>query len=176
MRSEGYCTWSVSLSVCSSVCYHVFCHYAEQGGQKAIPTGSVPHWLDFKMVIFVKVLRSKVMAWKPSKQANMLMSMAYLDQILRDTNGFSATLARLEMAIFVKVLRSKVMAWKPSEQANMLMSIRIVCTPTNLRMRMCDHVVFGHAYIDGHNDVLYNDVRTTISTLLCWCKFHFTIT
>ena len=39
---------SVCLSVCLSVCYHVFCHYAQQGGQKAIPTGSVPHWLDFK--------------------------------------------------------------------------------------------------------------------------------
>ena len=39
---------SVRLSVRRSVCYHVFCHYAQQGGQKAIPTGSVPHWLDFK--------------------------------------------------------------------------------------------------------------------------------
>ena len=39
---------SVRPSVCLSVCYHVFCHYAQQGGQKAIPTGSVPHWLDFK--------------------------------------------------------------------------------------------------------------------------------
>ena len=28
------------------VCYHVFCHYAQQSGQKATPTGSVPHWLD----------------------------------------------------------------------------------------------------------------------------------
>ena len=39
---------SVRLSVRPSVCYHVFCHYAQQGDQKAIPTGSVPHWLDFK--------------------------------------------------------------------------------------------------------------------------------
>ena len=39
---------SFRLSVRLSVCYHVFCHYAQQGGQKAIPTGSVPHWLDFK--------------------------------------------------------------------------------------------------------------------------------
>ena len=44
MRSEGYSTWSVILFVC----YHVFCHYTQQDGQKAIPTGSVPHWLDFK--------------------------------------------------------------------------------------------------------------------------------
>ena len=44
MRSEGYSTWSVILSVR----YHVFCHYAQQGSQKAIPMGSVPHWLDFK--------------------------------------------------------------------------------------------------------------------------------
>ena len=34
------------------------------------------------MAIFVRVLRLKVMACKPSEQANMLMSMAYLDQIL----------------------------------------------------------------------------------------------
>ena len=38
----------VRPSVRLSVCYHVFCHYAQQGGQRAIPTGSVPHWLDFK--------------------------------------------------------------------------------------------------------------------------------
>ena len=43
------------------VCYHVFCHYVQQGGQKAIPTGSVPHWPNLKMAIFVNVLRSKVM-------------------------------------------------------------------------------------------------------------------
>ena len=45
---------SVRPSVCLSVCYHVFCHYAQQGGQKAIPTGSVPHWLDFKKGDFRK--------------------------------------------------------------------------------------------------------------------------
>ena len=37
----------VCKSVRPSVCYHVFCLYVQQGGQKAIPTGSVPHWLDF---------------------------------------------------------------------------------------------------------------------------------
>ena len=41
-------------SVRLSVCYHVFCHYVQQGGQKAIPTGSVPHWLDFKKGYFRK--------------------------------------------------------------------------------------------------------------------------
>ena len=44
---------SVRPSVCPS-CYHVFWHYAQQGGQKAIPTGSVPHWLDFKKGDFRK--------------------------------------------------------------------------------------------------------------------------
>ena len=38
----------VCKSVRLSVCYHVFCHHAQQGGQKAIPMVSVPHWLDFK--------------------------------------------------------------------------------------------------------------------------------
>ena len=45
---------SVRPFVCLSVCYHVFCHYAQQDGQKAIPTGSVPHWLDFKNSDFRK--------------------------------------------------------------------------------------------------------------------------
>ena len=30
-----------------SVRYPLFCHYAQQGGQKALPTGLVPHWFDF---------------------------------------------------------------------------------------------------------------------------------
>ena len=83
MCSEGYSTWpviqSVRTSVFPSVCYHVFCHYAKQGGQKAFQchTG-----LILKMAIFVKILRLNVMARKPSQQVNMLMSMAYLDQIL----------------------------------------------------------------------------------------------
>ena len=42
---------SVRPSVCPSV---IFCHYAQQGGQKAIPTGSVPHWLDLKKGDFRK--------------------------------------------------------------------------------------------------------------------------
>ena len=37
----------VYLSICPSVCRHLFSHYAQQGGQKAVPIGSVPHWLDF---------------------------------------------------------------------------------------------------------------------------------
>ena len=62
---------SFRLSVCLSVCYHIFCHYMyAQGGQKAIPTGSVPHWLNLKMAIFVKVLRSKLMAKRTSQYAN----------------------------------------------------------------------------------------------------------
>ena len=63
MRSEGYSTWSVipsvRPSVRPSVCYHVFCHYAQQGDQKAIPTGSVPHWLDFKNGDFRKTTAFK---------------------------------------------------------------------------------------------------------------------
>ena len=51
MCSEGYSKYLVCHyihpSVRLSVYYHVFCHYAQQGGQKAIPT-RVSHWLDFK--------------------------------------------------------------------------------------------------------------------------------
>ena len=43
---------SFLLSFRLSVCYHVFSLYAQQDGQKAIPTGSVPHWLYFKNVVF----------------------------------------------------------------------------------------------------------------------------
>ena len=46
MRSEGHSTWSVSLSVCLLPRFLPL--RAQQGGQKAILTGSVPHWLDFK--------------------------------------------------------------------------------------------------------------------------------
>ena len=61
---------SVRLSVCLSICYHVFCHYAQQGGQKAIPTGSVPHWLDFKNGNFHKstAFKSYVMKTKRTSQ------------------------------------------------------------------------------------------------------------
>ena len=65
MRSEGY-----GLSFCPSVLsvwYHVFCHYAQQGGQKAIPTGSVPHWLDFKNS---EVLRSGVKTKRTTQYGN----------------------------------------------------------------------------------------------------------
>ena len=53
---EGYSTWSVIpsvrpsflLSFRLSVCYHVFCDYAQRDNKTAIPTGSSPHWLHFK--------------------------------------------------------------------------------------------------------------------------------
>ena len=38
---------TVHWSVCLSVCRHLFSHYPQQGGPKAIPTGSVPRWLHF---------------------------------------------------------------------------------------------------------------------------------
>ena len=68
MRSEGYSTWFVSVSVRLSVCYHVFCHHVQEIGQRAIVTGPALHWLNLKKAIFLKQLRSKVMA---SEQANI---------------------------------------------------------------------------------------------------------
>ena len=61
---------SFGPSVCLSVCYHVFCHYAQQGGQKVIPMGSVPHWLVFKNGDF----RSVQKLW--CEKANILISTA----------------------------------------------------------------------------------------------------
>ena len=69
---------SVRPSVRPSVCYHVFCHYAQQGGQKAIPTGPVPHWLDFKNSDFRKSTAFKSYGLKTSEQANMLMSIDHI--------------------------------------------------------------------------------------------------
>ena len=48
------------------VCQHLLLHYVQQGGQKAVPIGSVPHWLDFKMAISMNSLCSKAMAWNTS--------------------------------------------------------------------------------------------------------------
>ena len=58
---------TVCHSVFLSVCYHVFCHYAQQGGQKTIPTGSVPHWLDFKNGDFRKSTAFKSYGSKPKR-------------------------------------------------------------------------------------------------------------
>ena len=81
MRSEGYSTWSVSLSVRLSVTTFS-ATTRNKPAKKRYQRVQCHTGLILKMAIFVKLLHSKVMAWKPSEQANMLMSMAYLDQIL----------------------------------------------------------------------------------------------
>ena len=105
MRSEGYGSWSVSLSVRPSVCYHVFCHYAQQGGQKAIPTGSVPHWLDLKNGDFRKSTAFKSYGVKTFSATTRNKAAKKRYQRVQCHTGLI-----LKMAIFVKVLRSKVMA------------------------------------------------------------------
>ena len=62
----------VCLFVCLSVCYHVFCHYAQRDGQKAIPMGSVPHWLYFRD--FDKNAAFESYGVKQSEGANMQIS------------------------------------------------------------------------------------------------------
>ena len=69
VRAEGKSTWFVILSVCPSVCSHVFFRYAQQDGQKVIPTGSVPHWLYLKNSDF-----GKNAGVKQSEGANMQIS------------------------------------------------------------------------------------------------------
>ena len=81
MRSEGYSTWYVILSVCPSVrlsgtTYSGTTH--NKAAKKRYQRVQCHTGLIFKIAIFVKVLRSKVMASKPSEQANMLMSMAQI--------------------------------------------------------------------------------------------------
>ena len=51
---RAWLQYLVCKSVCPSVCYHVFCHYAQQGGQTVTPMGSVPRWLDFRSGDFRK--------------------------------------------------------------------------------------------------------------------------
>ena len=70
-------------SVLPSVCYHAFCHYAQQGGKNAIPTGSVPHWLDFKIAIYVLVVLYCVQKlWRETSQYANEHGLPVLDQIL----------------------------------------------------------------------------------------------
>ena len=92
MRSGGYCTWSVCLCVCVCV-YDYSRSVGNETAYERYQRVQCHAGLIFKMAIFVQVLRSKVMAWKPSEQANMLMSMAYLDQIL----PVSSTVERVEV-------------------------------------------------------------------------------
>ena len=47
--------------VCLSVCYHVFCHHAQQTGKIATPAGSALNCLYFQLGDFRKVPRSEVM-------------------------------------------------------------------------------------------------------------------
>ena len=75
MRSEGYSTWFVIPSVCPSVYLSVTTFSATTRNETtkiAIPTCSFLHWLENSD--FVEVVRSNFMAWKPSAQANMLIS------------------------------------------------------------------------------------------------------
>ena len=46
----------VCLSVCSFVCYHVFCNDVQRNNKIAIPTGSLLHWLhfDFRITVVLK--------------------------------------------------------------------------------------------------------------------------
>ena len=58
MRSEGYGTWFVSMSVIPSFCYRVFCHHAQRDSKIAIPTGSFLHRLHFNTGYFRIAKRS----------------------------------------------------------------------------------------------------------------------
>ena len=137
MRSEGL--FCVHPSVRLSVCYHVFCHYAQQGGQKAIPMGSVPHWFDFKKGDFRKSTAFKSYGVKTKQTSHRRACAARVTvlvlsfcpsvrpSVCPSVTTFSATMRNkaakkryqrvqchtgliLKRTIFVKVLRSKVMA------------------------------------------------------------------
>ena len=84
MCSKSYGTWSVILFV--SLSFHMpitmFSATVRHKAAKAIPMGSVLHWLDFKNGNLRTSTAFESYGMKTSKWANTLMSMAYLDQIL----------------------------------------------------------------------------------------------
>ena len=73
-RSEGYGSRSVCLSVCLSLLTTFSATTRNKPAKKR--QQQVQRYTGFilKMAMFVKLLRSRVMAWKPSEQANMLIS------------------------------------------------------------------------------------------------------
>ena len=79
MHSEGYSTWFVCLSVvCVSVTMFSATRHNE-ATKKLCQQVQRYIGLNLELAIFVKILRSKVMVWKPSKRAIMQISMPYLD-------------------------------------------------------------------------------------------------
>ena len=71
-RGLQYLVWFVIPSVCLSVCYHIFCHHAQRDNKIADTNRFISTLAWFSN--FVQVLRSKVMAWKPSEQTNTLIN------------------------------------------------------------------------------------------------------
>ena len=70
MRSEGYSSCFVILSVCLSVCLSVTTFPAATRN-KTIVTGSVPHWLYFENSVFHKNAAFESYGVKQSEEANM---------------------------------------------------------------------------------------------------------
>ena len=72
MRSDGYSTWSVCLFVCLSVCLLPRFLPPRATNRPKKRHQRVHRYTGFilKKAIFIKELRYKVMAWKPSQQAN----------------------------------------------------------------------------------------------------------
>ena len=67
MRSEGYS----SRSVCLSVCLRLFSHYRLRGGLCAIPTGSVLQGQENKCGDFAETTAFERYDMKTSEKANM---------------------------------------------------------------------------------------------------------
>ena len=95
MRFEDYGSY-LDLSFCPSVCLSSVrttfsATMRNKAAKKQYPNrfSATLAWLKMAFCILDLVLRSNVMAWKPSEQANMLMSMAYVEQIFPVLSPFS---------------------------------------------------------------------------------------
>ena len=62
MRSEGYCTWSVSFSVCLSVTTFSATTRNETTKERYQKVQRCSYRLDFNLAIFAKAVRLTVMA------------------------------------------------------------------------------------------------------------------
>ena len=73
MRSEGYSTWSVCLSVCLFVCFclRLFSDYRLRGGLRAIPTASVVQGHEKQCGDFAETTAFERYGVKTSEKANM---------------------------------------------------------------------------------------------------------
>ena len=122
MRSEGYGTWFVSVSVCLSVCYHIFCDYAQRDNKTAIPMGSYTGFILkwwFSYSYYVQKL------WR--EQANMQIStglprprpLTLCILKAKESQRIDPRMLSTTVASPCQTLRELLYSWRPSVSGTM---------------------------------------------------------